>query len=56
MSANSVGSETCIIRRLNQLSRCSRAKVELNTIEFDTTIAQRLNRALLPREIRENAM
>ena len=35
-----------LVRRLNQLSRCSRAKVELNTIEFDTTIARRLNRGL----------
>ena len=36
-----------LVRRLNQLSRCSRAEVELNTIEFDTTIARRLNRALV---------
>ena len=35
-----------LVRRLIQLSRCSRAEVELNTIEFDTTVARRLNRVL----------
>ena len=31
--------------RLNELSRCNRAEVELYTIEFDMMIARRLNRA-----------
>ena len=39
--------EMCVSwRRLgNQLSGSNRAKLELYTIEFDTTIVQRLNRA-----------
>ena len=34
------------MRRLNHLSHCNPAEVELNKIEFDMAVARHLNRAL----------